>query len=141
MRTETKISQWAKRGVLIAIVGILLIGCGLIIAFNVAHTITSSSLVTTVFLLSVYPFLFLWIYLAYHMLYPLIKKREIEGIRQWILEFFFGLAIIFCLIVLDLALLEFAPTMPIEDRGLLSLLVLAFSMIAISVASRRIKRH
>ena len=68
----------------------------------------------------------------------MVKKRRLDILRdmRWLL----GSVMVFGFAGLDFTLESLVPSLPLEDRTLISLAIIAFTIIAIAFASQKYER-
>jgi len=130
----------AKQWIIAVLAGLLLFGAGMLVGVYITPWGLPFYASIIVFASCVYPFVLLWVYLLYRA-FPIGQEESFKGFKKWVLLSLFGLAIVFSFAGLDFTLERLVPTLPLEDRGLISLTIIAFTIIAIAFASRRYERH
>jgi uncharacterized membrane protein len=140
LKKGTGEDRLAKRWIIAFLAGFLLFGVGILVGVYVTPWSLPFYVSIIVFVSCVYPFVLLWVYLLYRAL-PIGEEESFKGYKKWFLLLLFGLAIVFSFAGFDFALERLVPTLPLEDRGLMSLTVIAFAIIAIAFTSQRYGRR
>ncbi|MFX0203043.1 MAG: hypothetical protein ACFFCW_43625 [Candidatus Hodarchaeota archaeon] len=140
MKKGTGEAKLAKQWIIAVLVGSVLFGAGILVGVYITPWGLPFYASIIVFVSCVYPFVLLWVYLL-HRMFPIGKEESFKGFKKWVSLSLFGLAIVFSFAGLDFTLERLVPTLPLEDRGLISLMIIAFTIIVIAFASQRYGRH
>lgn len=142
MKREAGGAKLVKQWVIAFLAGFLLFGIGILVGVYISPWELPFYVSVIVFASCVYPFVLLWVFLLYRV-FPIGKEESSthKGFKKWVPVSLFGLAMVFGFAGLDFVLESLVPSLPLEDRTLISLAVIAFTIIAIAFASQKYERQ